>query len=56
MGTTYLPINSNWERYIQKSEKAFEELEKEIKSILMKKAIEAVDLLENEKYVQSNED
>jgi len=50
MGTTFLPINSNWDKYIQKSDEIFNKLEKEVKSILMQKADEALKLLENERY------
>jgi len=50
MGTTFLPINSNWDKYIQKSDEIFNKLEKEVKSILMQKADEALQLLENERY------
>jgi DNA polymerase gamma 1 len=49
MGTTFLPVNSNWEKYIKSSENAFENLQKEVKSILILKANEALRLLENEK-------
>lgn len=49
MGTTYLPINSNWTKYIQSSDKSYVDYENELKSILMKKADEALKLLDGER-------
>lgn len=50
LGTAYLPINSNWDRYIQESEQAFEDLETEGKIILAQKADHACRLLHDDKY------
>lgn len=50
MGTTYLPINTNWKKYTDSSEKVFNECEMNVKSILMQKADEALKLLEGERY------
>ncbi|ODN03888.1 DNA polymerase subunit gamma-1 [Orchesella cincta] len=49
MGTTYLPINSKWLEYIQKSEDVFNGCEMEVKAILMEKAEEALELLKDER-------
>jgi len=49
MGMAYLPINSNWSKYINRSEEAYHSLEKEMKSVLMEKADEALNLLEGER-------
>lgn len=49
MGTTYLPVNSNWKKYIKKSDKVYDEYEMSVKSILMKKADEALKLLDGER-------
>ncbi|CAG7661336.1 unnamed protein product [Allacma fusca] len=50
MGTTYLPINESWTKYIQNSDKKFDDMQKEVKSILMQKAKEALSLLDGERY------
>lgn len=50
MGTTYLPINTNWKKYTDSSEKVFNECEMSVKSILMQKADEALKLMEGERY------
>lgn len=50
LGTAYLPVNSNWERYLEESELTYDELDKETKFILAKKADEACKLLHNEEY------
>ena len=49
MGTAYLPVNQNWRRYIETAEETYENLEKEVKQILINKADEALKLLPNEK-------
>jgi DNA polymerase gamma 1 len=48
MGTTYLPINDNWIKYMNNSEKVFRESEKEVKTILMQKANEALELMKED--------
>ncbi|XP_046436001.1 DNA polymerase subunit gamma-1, mitochondrial [Neodiprion fabricii] len=50
LGTAYLPVNSNWERYLEESELTYEDLNNETKHILAKKADETCKLLHNEDY------
>lgn len=50
LGTAYLPINSNWQRYIQESEQAYEDLESEGKILLAQKADQACRLLHDKHY------
>ena len=38
MGTSYLPIDDSWERYIKDSNETYEDLENEMKNTLMKLA------------------
>lgn len=50
LSTAYLPINSNWQRYIEESEQAYEDLESEGKILLAQKADHACRLLHDDKY------
>lgn len=50
LGTAYLPVNSNWPRYIRESAQAYEDLESEEKAILSCRADQACQLLHDEKY------
>lgn len=50
LGTAYLPINSNWKKYLNESETTFEDLNYETKIILTKRANAVCKLLHNEKY------
>ncbi|EDW13493.1 DNA polymerase subunit gamma-1, mitochondrial [Drosophila mojavensis] len=50
MGTAYLPVNSNWERYIRDAQLAYEDLSIEAKYHLGRRAEEACALLHDEKY------
>ncbi|KAK3096547.1 hypothetical protein FSP39_001169 [Pinctada imbricata] len=50
MSSAYLPINCNWQRYIQQSNAIYEDLQNEQKRALMKLANEACEYLFNEKY------
>ncbi|XP_012268199.2 DNA polymerase subunit gamma-1, mitochondrial [Athalia rosae] len=50
LGTAYLPVNSNWERYLEESELTYNDLDNETKFILAKKADEACRLLHNDDY------
>lgn len=50
LSTAYLPINSNWQRYINESESVFEDLNYETKFILAKRANAVCELMHNEKY------
>ncbi|XP_063991334.1 DNA polymerase subunit gamma-1, mitochondrial [Diachasmimorpha longicaudata] len=50
LGTAYLPVNSNWQRYIEESEVTFGDLNYEAKVSLSKRADEVCKLMHNEKY------
>ena len=50
MGTTYLPINKNWDHYIGQSNRKYNELQQEISMLLQRLAREACELAENEGY------
>lgn len=50
LGTAYLPINSNWDRYLTDSEQTFEDLETECKFLLARKCDNACQLMHEEKY------
>lgn len=50
MGSTYLPVNSNWERYIRESQLTYEDLSIEAKFHLGRRAEEACALLIDEQY------
>lgn len=45
MGVSYLPVNQNWERYVDEAQSTYEELQKEMKKSLMNLANEACQLL-----------
>lgn len=50
LGTAYLPVNSNWQRYIEESESTFDDLNYEAKVSLSKRADEVCKLMHNDKY------
>ncbi|XP_068622933.1 DNA polymerase subunit gamma-1, mitochondrial [Battus philenor] len=50
LGTAYLPVNSNWQQYIDSSETIFEDLKLESRQLLSLKADEACRLMKNEAY------
>ncbi|XP_069138631.1 DNA polymerase subunit gamma-1-like [Argopecten irradians] len=50
MGTAYLPVNQNWGRYIDESNSINNDLQRELKLLLMKLADEACHLLHNQGY------
>ncbi|XP_008310758.1 DNA polymerase subunit gamma-1 isoform X1 [Cynoglossus semilaevis] len=50
MGVSYLPVNQNWNRYLEDSQDIYEELQREMKKSLMTVADDACQLLQNEKY------
>lgn len=35
MGVSYLPVNHNWERYLEEAQSTYEELQRELKKTLM---------------------
>ncbi|XP_017037339.1 DNA polymerase subunit gamma-1, mitochondrial [Drosophila kikkawai] len=53
MGSAYLPVNSNWERYIREAQLTYEDLSIEAKYHLGRRAKEACSLLHDEKYRQN---
>ncbi|KAF7280277.1 hypothetical protein GWI33_006189 [Rhynchophorus ferrugineus] len=50
LGTAYLPLNQNWNRYISESEQSFEDLENESKILLARRADQACQLMHDEQY------
>ncbi|XP_051161873.1 DNA polymerase subunit gamma-1, mitochondrial isoform X2 [Leptopilina boulardi] len=50
LGCAYLPVNSNWQRYIEESELTFEDFSHESKAILSNRAAEVCQLMHDEKY------
>lgn len=52
LSTAYLPVNSNWTRYIEDSEQTYEDLEIESRLLLARRAEYACQLLENNKYTK----
>ncbi|KAJ8865903.1 hypothetical protein PR048_033426 [Dryococelus australis] len=50
LGTAYLPVNSNWFRYLSDANQTFEELDDEARFILTQRADHACHLMHNEKY------
>ncbi|CAK9819477.1 DNA polymerase subunit gamma-1, mitochondrial [Anthophora plagiata] len=50
LGTAYLPVNSNWQRYINESESVFEDLNYETKITLTNRANAVCALMHDEKY------
>ncbi|XP_050076357.1 DNA polymerase subunit gamma-1, mitochondrial [Anopheles maculipalpis] len=50
MGSAYLPVNSNWTRYLTEADLAFEDLDLEVKHQLAQRADAACSLLHDEAY------
>lgn len=50
MSTAYLPVDKTWEKYINDCEDTYEDLEKEMKSSLMRLADDACHLLHGNQY------
>lgn len=50
LGISYLPINNNWERYIDDSEQTYNDLKMEERLLLSRRADQACRLLNNEEY------
>ena len=46
MGSAYLPINTNWQRYIQQSNTMYDALQHELKNQLISLANDACELME----------
>lgn len=52
LGSAYLPVNSNWQRYLEESESTFDDLNYEAKFTLAKRADTVCHLMHDEKYKQ----
>ncbi|KAM7010473.1 DNA polymerase subunit gamma-1 isoform 2-T2 [Passerculus sandwichensis] len=50
MGVSYLPVNGNWNRYLDDAQGIYEELQKEMKKSLMNLANDACQLLHEHRY------
>ncbi|XP_055585606.1 DNA polymerase subunit gamma-1, mitochondrial isoform X2 [Uranotaenia lowii] len=50
IGNAYLPVNSNWNRYIQESDLAYEDLDIEAKHLLAQRADAACRLMHDQEY------
>lgn len=50
MGTAFLPVNQNWDRYQEQANDTYNDLQRELKLILMQLADDACELLHEEKY------
>ncbi|XP_068131310.1 DNA polymerase subunit gamma-1 [Hyperolius riggenbachi] len=50
MGVSYLPVNQNWERYVDEAQTTYDELQKEMKKSLMNLANDACQLLSDDVY------
>ncbi|XP_043934146.1 DNA polymerase subunit gamma-1 [Protopterus annectens] len=50
MGVCYLPVNQNWERYLDEAQATYEELQREMKKSLMNLANDACQLLHENRY------
>ena len=49
MGQAYLPVNHNWDRYINEAEDTYNNLRREMKLYLMRIAKNACSYIENER-------
>lgn len=49
MGTAFLPVNQNWDRYQEQANDTYNDLQRELKLILMQLADDACELLHEEK-------
>ncbi|XP_025194484.1 DNA polymerase subunit gamma-1, mitochondrial [Melanaphis sacchari] len=50
LGTSYLPVNSNWKRYLETSNEIYEDLDIESKFLLSQQANQACQLMYNDNY------
>lgn len=50
LGTSYLPVNSNWNRYLNTSNEIYEDLDIESKFLLSQQANQACQLMYNDNY------
>jgi DNA polymerase gamma 1 len=50
MGSSFLPVNEGWEKYLEDAERTYRKLEEGVKTRLVNLATEARDAMENEKW------
>lgn len=50
LSTTYLPVNSNWNRYLEEADSTFDDLTHQVKCNLSKRADEVCKLMHNDAY------
>jgi DNA polymerase gamma 1 len=50
MGSSFFPVNESWEKYIESAEKTYRDLESLVKTRLIELALEAKDMMGNEKW------
>nr|XP_006815395.1 PREDICTED: DNA polymerase subunit gamma-1-like [Saccoglossus kowalevskii] len=50
MSQVYLPVNNNWQRYLNETQGTYEDLQKEMKLSLMHLANDSCELLHNDRY------
>ncbi|GAB6028567.1 hypothetical protein CHUAL_002708 [Chamberlinius hualienensis] len=50
MSVTYLPVNNNWQKYLNNSQTVYDALENELKLMLMRLANDACEFLHDQKY------
>ena len=50
MGSAYLPVNDNWNKFIKKSQEAYDLIDEESAALLQKCANQALDKLANDRY------
>ncbi|KAH3836062.1 hypothetical protein DPMN_109431 [Dreissena polymorpha] len=48
MSTGYLPVNQNWQRYVNQSNTVYEDMQNQLKQLLMRLANDACKLLATE--------
>ena len=51
MGTSYLPVNQNWGRYIHQSNTAFQDMQRESKQLLIRLANDACEYVHDDEWV-----
>ena len=54
LGTTYLPVNSNWFEYISRANETYNKLQREVTETLMAVADEACKKLDDERLYFSS--
>lgn len=49
MGTTYLPVNSNWFEYVNRANEVYNKLQSEVSETLMTIAEDAAKMVDNDR-------